>query len=790
MPRLQIIPVAVTCLLLAACAGSSNTPADVTVQLTVVSGTPAPESATPATAAAATGNATSQSNGATPSASGTPQGTPGAILTPKAGAPADLETARRLESEGDLTAAAQAYIASANANAANKSEGTLGAARVLLELDQPSDVRALLEPFVSNATGRDAASHYMLARAYAALQLWSQSLDQYDAYIASQRAALPYAYLDRGNVLMQLNRQTDAIASFNKGLDLGVPPSAKRAYYLALAQANERAGSFMEAIRWYNQLKDSSDAAGDDALALSRIWNLKKQTGDPTWTVEHNKLLTEYPSTTQALSDLKDDLTAGNPIDPNVEGLIFYRNNDYTKAQPAFQQQITADPSGPDSAMAYYYLGAILESKGDLDGAATDYAKVGQLKHDSPLADDALWWRARLLEEAGKPEDARPLLGQIVSDYPESSWAADATFGRGMISYESGKYTDAASTWASSITPTTSDDEVERLTYWQAKALLKTGQKDAAKPILDKLASTDEDDYYGIRAVSLLANKPNLPKSTRESKIDLTASQDFATAESWLTMKTGRAISDQGWSTDNRWLRAQELWLVGRSSQGDNEVYDLISAYAQDPIAMYTLSRNLQSQGRAGMSGRAGQRLLRTLNTNPNQGLPKALSALSYPAAFGSFAQKYAQDEKISPLLLLAFVRQESFFDPRAESPAGALGLTQVLPDTAETVADKLGVKGTDDEDFLEADLNLRVGADYMADQLNKFNNEIFVAFAAYNAGPNGAQSWRKISGDDADVFLETIEFSETRLYVELVSENYAIYRYLYGGENVPDLPD
>jgi soluble lytic murein transglycosylase len=320
--------------------------------------------------------------------------------------------------------------------------------------------------------------------------------------------------------------------------------------------------------------------------------------------------------------------------------------------------------------------------------------------------------------------------------------------------------------------------------------LLKDGKKDAAKPLLDKLAAANEDDYYGIRAVSLLGNKQNLPKATRESKVDLTTPLDYASAETWLAARTGRAVTDPGWSSDNRWLRAQELWLVGRTSQGDSEVFDLIESYSRDPIAMYTLARSLQSQGRIGMSGRAGQRLLRTLNANPNEGLPKALLSLSYPPAFGGLAQKYAQSERISPLLLLAFVRQESFFDPRAESPAGALGLTQVLPSTGKATADKLGVSGTDPEDFLEADLNLRVGARYMADQLGRFNNEIFVAFAAYNAGPNGAQRWRKTSGEDADVFLETIEFRETRLYVELVAENYAIYRYIYGGESVPNLPD
>ena len=88
-----------------------------------------------------------------------------------------------------------------------------------------------------------------------------------------------------------------------------------------------------------------------------------------------------------------------------------------------------------------------------------------------------------------------------------------------------------------------------------------------------------------------------------------------------------------------------------------------------------------------------------------------------------------------------------------------------------------------------EADLNLKIGAAYMAQQLKDFDNSIFAAFAAYNAGPNAASSWYKAAKNDGDEFLEQVEFSETRLYIRNVSENYAIYRYLYGGEDAPSLP-
>jgi soluble lytic murein transglycosylase len=164
--------------------------------------------------------------------------------------------------------------------------------------------------------------------------------------------------------------------------------------------------------------------------------------------------------------------------------------------------------------------------------------------------------------------------------------------------------------------------------------------------------------------------------------------------------------------------------------------------------------------------------------------------SLSYPPAFGPLVQRYADAEGISPLLLLAFIRQESFFDPRAVSPANALGLTQLLPETAQVAATQLGISlEAPEQQLLHADLSLRLGARHMADLLERSGSDVFVALAAYNAGTTAAQRWAEAAGNDADLYLETIEFAETRLYVEIVAENYAIYRYIYGGEAEPNLP-
>jgi soluble lytic murein transglycosylase-like protein/TolA-binding protein len=721
---------------------------------------------------------------------GTPAATATVSLTPRAGsAPGDPAQARRLEAGGELQPALDAYLAIAASSGPDKAEGVFGAARVLLQMDRPADARTLLEPFIAaGGPNTPAPAHYLLARAYTALSMYTEAVGQYDLYIQSGRPATPYAYLDKARILMDQGQPQQAASDAQVGLSAGLPVSSRRTFTLITAQSYEKAGDFANALAWYQRLFDQSP--GDQPLALSRMAAIKQAQGADN-SAEQTTLMLQYPTSQQALDTLSDLLAKGRSVDPYIRGLVYYRHNDYEKAEPAFQERIKAAPDDASSADAYYFEAAIQESRANVDEAKADYAKVAALNPASSLADDALWWRGRLLEAEGNLADARAAYSRIVTDYTSSSWAPDAAFRLGELDYHAGNFRDAAAAWAQSAATATGSQR-QRLTFWQGKALLMAGDKAAAEAVLKPLAASGEDDYYGVRAAAVLKGDHGHPKADRDPKANLTPDFDWAAAEAWLAAKAGRPVTpptSQTWYADPRWLRAQELWLVGRDGQAAAEAFDLIDFNAQDAIAMYTMARGLRDLGQSSLSARAGQRLLRVLNTNPNEGLPKALLSLSYPAPFAASVKKYADAEKISPLLMLAFIRQESFFDPSAQSGAPAYGLTQLLAATARSVAQKLGLGEVKADDLFGADLNLRLGANYMAAQLKDFDNDIFVAFAAYNAGPDAARRWAKAAGDDADLFLETVEFSETRLYVQNVAENYAIYRYLYGGQDLPSLP-
>jgi len=242
-----------------------------------------------------------------------------------------------------------------------------------------------------------------------------------------------------------------------------------------------------------------------------------------------------HPSTSQALADLNAALDRGESFNPTVRGLVFYRNFDYARAEPAFREQIAAAPDATASAEAYYYLAAIQESRGERDAAREGYARANAVNPAGGIADDALWWQARILEDAGSESDALALYDRIVAEYPGSSWAPDAAFRRGMLPYRAGRYAEAASIWAAGAA---SLGERERLLLWQGKALLQAGDDAGARGILEPLTVANEDDYPGVRARLLLAGEHEQVKATTEGHIDLDPDYDWQAAENWLTRQT------------------------------------------------------------------------------------------------------------------------------------------------------------------------------------------------------------------------------------------------------------
>ncbi len=143
---------------------------------------------------------------------------------------------------------------------------------------------------------------------------------------------------------------------------------------------------------------------------------------------------------------------------------------------------------------------------------------------------------------------------------------------------------------------------------------------------------------------------------------------------------------------------------------------------------------------------------------------------IRFPLAHNAAVTREAETRDLDASWVYAVARQESAMKPDARSPAGAMGLMQLMPSTGKAVAKKLKYPINDTEQLMEPDTNIRLGAFYLRQVLDRFNDNPVLATAAYNAGPHRVAKWFPESGTiDADIWVENMPFHETRQYVRRV---------------------
>jgi len=148
------------------------------------------------------------------------------------------------------------------------------------------------------------------------------------------------------------------------------------------------------------------------------------------------------------------------------------------------------------------------------------------------------------------------------------------------------------------------------------------------------------------------------------------------------------------------------------------------------------------------------------------------------PVLHKNIINKYAGMYKCDPLWIMAIIKAESGFLPRAQSPRGALGLMQMLPSTARDIAPEIGVQILADDDLKNPDLNLHLGVYYVSKLEQMFPDDEDAVLAAYNAGPGVTHEWMK---GKPVLELDDIAYPETRKFVRNVNRTYGYLKILQG---------
>jgi soluble lytic murein transglycosylase len=154
---------------------------------------------------------------------------------------------------------------------------------------------------------------------------------------------------------------------------------------------------------------------------------------------------------------------------------------------------------------------------------------------------------------------------------------------------------------------------------------------------------------------------------------------------------------------------------------------------------------------------------------------------LFYPQPHRDIVFSSAYEYGVDPYLVFAIIRAESKFESSAESPVGAKGLMQIMPDTARRIASQHGWEDFDTAQLHQPEVNIRLGCWYLAKLNQKFENKLPLVIAAYNAGEGTVGKWLESGKWDGNTKTsDDIPFPETRSYVKNVMQNYEAYLAIY----------
>ncbi len=392
-------------------------------------------------------------------------------------------------------------------------------------------------------------------------------------------------------------------------------------------------------------------------------------------------------------------------------------------------------------------------------------------------ADDALLFAAEGKMKAGDGPGAATTLRQLVEEYPDGDFRADAMFRLFWLARGEGRLQEGL-TWLRRLESdyATAPEvlELERSLYWQARTLEQLGARAEAVATWSKVVREHPASFYAMLARGRLATLDPAAAAAAEAMVPdaptilpalevqvagLLPDPRFHAALELLRLGLPKAAADEAWRIDRKAARARGgpeaalavAWLLDRAD-------------ARQPAhhVARTEARELL-RGRPELESYAPYRI-------------------AYPLAFRDIIERHAARSGVEPDLMQALMREESSLDPNVVSWAGAIGLTQLMPATAREVARRLRLPVPSELSLRDPDLNVRIGTAYFGGLVKHWSGSLPLAVASYNAGEGAVGRWLKERGQlEVDEFVEEIPIKETRDYVKRVLRSYSAYRLTYG---------
>ena len=669
-------------------------------------------------------------------------------------------------------------------------------------------------------------AYFLLGRTYAAVNRHAEAAEAYQQYLLKRPGLLDAMVNElRGDALSASGDYSGALGAYRSALaaprlgdgyelqkktaqaymDLGAPSQALEIYQaIAASTGNDYVKAEMDLLRGRAYL---AMAQPQEAYALFQ------------------DAVTNYPLSYDSYSALVALVNDGVPVSDMDRGLVDYFAGQYSLALNAFDNYLSTNPADNEGTVHHYralslrdlgdFQGAIAQWNtlienfpenrywstawdekaftqwahlDDYDGAAATLIDFASRYPQASETPGFFYTAGRIKERAGQLEEAAQIWEGLAENFPANDQANEALFQAGIVRYRAGDLAAALNDFSRLLILSINATDQARAQFWIGKTNQMQGDSAAAQAAWQRAQELDPAGYYSERARDILLGRKPFDEPLGYS-IGYNVLAERADAEAWLRLKF-ELPADTDFSApgalaaDARLERGTELWQLGLYDEARLEFEDLRESIASDPVQSYHVGNYLLDLGLHRSAIYALRNVLSLAGLDDHSAslsAPPYFKHVRYGLYYSDLIFPLARETDLEPLFLTSIVRQESLFESFVGSSAGAQGLMQLLPDTAQTVSDSLGWPlGYTDADIYRPLINLRLGTHYLKNNRSLLGGDLYAALAAYNAGPGNALIWQGLANGDPDLFVEVVRFSETRDYLRLIYETYNTYRSLY----------
>lgn len=306
-------------------------------------------------------------------------------------------------------------------------------------------------------------------------------------------------------------------------------------------------------------------------------------------------------------------------------------------------------------------------------------------------------------------------------------------------------------------------DYLSNSLFWAAKIHERRGNIEARNAALHELKTIYPYSYFSYRARAIMGEPMLAPSEVANGNVFPDVDAQLAAA------------------TEPRLDAVRELAWLGLYREATREMKSLAAANPSN-LGMQFMLANLYVQGGEPFSANnVLQRKFRQFVRHGGTNVPHRFWEILFPLNYWDTIKTEAGQRQIDPYLIASIIRQETGFEPATVSNADAIGIMQIMPAEAASIAARAGLPPPTREQLFDPKVNIAMGVAEFVQKLAAEHGNNMLAIAAYNAGEEPVSRWiAQTPVDDEDLFVESIPFAETRLYVKTVSRNRFEYRRIY----------